>query len=333
MDAQTAAQKILQKRHAQKRAHDYSKLNYKQAVLATLAYFDIFNYPLTQKETTRYLFKLTPDAHHVEMTLNESGHIKKRGSYFHLKQSPQNIEMRHSNEIIAKKLWARVEKYRRLFETMPFIQLVSICNNLAINNTNENSDIDLLIITKPNRLFISRLILTFWLHIFGIRRHGKKVAGRFCLSFFITENALDFESIRKEPLDIYLSYWLANLQPITGNRETYHQLLLQNNEWMKHVFATPPHPNLHHFKDTKKWTKALKKIQEKILGGRWGSKIEAKLSKWQIARAKEKKEALGLNENDSAVIINKDMLKFHNVDKREEIHQQWIHTLEKLLKR
>lgn len=307
----------------------FSKLNYKQAVLATLAYFDIFNHPLTRNEVIRYLYKLEPDPHHVEVTLNESRLIERRGSYYQLSGDKDHISTRHDREIIAKKLWKQVNRYRWAFNITPYIKLVAICNNLAINNPSQTSDIDLLIITKPGRLFISRMIITFWLQLCGVRRHGGKVAGRFCLSFFATENNLHCAELDKKPHDIYLAYWLQTLQPICGTREAYEQLLNDNHDWAKQFFQQPPRYNMHHFKEAPTWAKHLKNSQEIILNTKLGGKIEARLQQWQLKRAHSKKSKLTTEETD--VIATPNMLKFHNVDKRNEIYKTWVNKLTVIL--
>lgn len=330
MDPQPATTKRQQHKSIG-RPHSYSKLNYKQAVLSTLAYFDVSQYPLTQEETKRYLFQIEPDAHHIEITLNESQFIKKRGSYYQLIGENNHIATRHERALVAKRLWKRVERFRLLFETIPYIKLVAICNNLALSNTKPGSDIDLFIVTKPGRLFITRLILTCWLHLFGVRRHGEKISERFCLSFFATEEALNFEYLRRGPVDIYLAYWLQTIKPICGERETYHALLHENEAWLNKIFAHPVHPNIHRFKESSLWTKSLKRLQEKILDTKWGEKLESKLEHWQIKRAEKKKAQIEQANPNHGIIINKHMLKFHNIDRRETFYQKWIDKLQEVL--
>jgi hypothetical protein len=330
MDPQPEVQKILKRRTTQRHEHSYSKLNYKQAVLATLAYFDIFQYPLTIDEATKFLYKLEPDQHHVEMTLNESRLVTKRGSYYQLAGPQDHITTRHDRELIGKHLWKRVNRFRWAFNITPFIELVAVCNNLSISNTSESSDIDLLVITKPGQMFISRIILTFWLQLFGVRRHGNKVAGRFCLSFYATEGTLKCEEIEKKPYDLYLAYWLQTLEPVSGSRLVYEKILDDNEDWAKKFFKRRLLYNMHHFKDSPAWATRLQKWQEKILNTKWGQKLEDKLSTWQLKRSKDKQAQLELEETD--VIITKDLLKFHNVDKRNEIYETWMGKLTSILK-
>ena len=325
MDPQTTSRIHPRLRHE----HTYTKLNYKQAVLATLAYFDVFQYPLTAEEATRFLYKLEPDLHHVKMTLDESRLVTKRGSYYQLNHDSDHIATRHDREIIAKQLWTRVNRFRWAFNLTPYVRLVAVCNNLSLNNTGPTSDIDLLIITEPGRLFLSRLILTFWLQLFGVRRHGKKVAGRFCLSFFAAKGALQAERIEKKPHDLYLAYWLQTLEPVAGSRQVYENVLQDNRAWLQTFFQSPPHYNMHRFKETPRSAAFLKKLQEKALNTRWGQKIENRLSSWQLNRARTKQAALNLEETD--IILSEDILKFHNIDKRNEIYQQWVEKLSVLL--
>ena len=326
-DYSPQARKALGRSRHEQRQH--SKPNYKEAVLTTLAYFDLFQYPLTLKEVTRHLYNLEAETHHVEMALNESRAIINRGSYYQLEGNKDHIAVRHDRELIAKQLWKRVNRFRWIFSLTPYTRLVTICNNLSLDNTSNTSDIDLLVITKPGRLFTSRLFLTMWLQICGVRRYGNKVAGRFCLSFFATEGNLNCEKIEKKPYDIYLAYWLQTLEPISGSKEIYENILRDNATWLKKFFTGQPHYNMRHFRDTPGWIRTLQQWQEKILNSKWGQKLEDKLTDWQLKRANAKKADLNIEATD--VIINHDMLKFHNIDKRREIYERWVVKVKELI--
>ncbi len=317
----------------ERRERSYAKMNYKQAVLATLAYFDQFEYPLTLEQTKRFLFQLEPDEHHIEITLNESQLIRRRGSYYQLRGDCDHVTERHFKGLIAKRLWRRVNRFRPIFGLIPYIKFIAICNNLAYNNTKKGSDIDLFIVTKPGRLFISRLLITAWLHIFGVRRHGTKVEGRFCLSFFATEENLDFTHIKKDPLDIYLAYWFQTLQPIQGERKIYEKLINKNSDWLQKIFAQPMKPNMHRFREAPLWAKAIKTLQETILNTRLGDWLEQKLETWQITRAQKKRDLVARDNPEHGIVISRHMLKFHNIDRRKLFYERWIRTLESLLKK
>jgi hypothetical protein len=313
----------------QRRRFESSQINYKQAVLSTLAFFDLFDYPLTQQETLDYLFQIQPDEHHVALTLKESQRIQKRGHLYQLSDKPDQSALRHERTIISEQLWKKIAKYRWVFGLIPYVEFVGVCNNLAYNNASKSSDIDLFIVTKPGRMFISRLLLTGLTQFLGIRRHGSKVAERFCLSFFVTSDRLNLEDIQKAPLDIYLAYWLKTLQPIYGDLEIYKNLI-KTNSWTQNIFAQPLTPQLSKHGNAPKWAEKMKSRLEKQFNKPWGQKFEAKLTQWQLKRARLKRQKLGLSPDDTSVVLTRKMLKFHNEDQRESIYKAWIQRVNEL---
>src|SRR3989338_8633583 len=65
----------------------------------------------------------------------------------------------------------------------------------GVPKVDDDSDIDLFIVARAGRLFIVRSFSILILHVLGVRLHGKKIKGRFCLSFFIDDTALDLSKI------------------------------------------------------------------------------------------------------------------------------------------
>ena len=111
----------------------------------------------------------------------------------------------------------------------------------------KDSDIDLFVITQKNRLWTVRIIITFIFALFRERKTSTKHAGKFCLSFFITEETLDFSSIAIEQ-DIYLAYWIETLVPIYDKNQCLKNFRAANNwyEFEIHpslAHATSPLPN------------------------------------------------------------------------------------------
>lgn len=215
-----------------------------------------------------------------------------------------------------QKYWKKVHRYRWLFSLCPYIELTCICNSLALKNLKEGSDIDLFIITKKDKLFTARLAITLFTSLLGVRRHGKKISKRFCLSFFISEEAMNFEPILIKPQDIYMAFWARSLQPITGDYKSYLRFKKANQSWLNDYFEELPE-NKSHFKAPGPLSKRIKKILETLLSPHF---IEAKLQKWQLSRAQAK--AKNLTEN-SGTILTKNMLKFHDKDQRPKLQKEW----------
>lgn len=292
----------------------------KQAALSTLAYFDLFEIPLTLEEVQKQLLFTEASLDELGETLDQSPQLRKMEDRYGLKGDIYFLEAFHQKQLRAQEYWKRVERWRWLLELCPFVEGVSICNSLPIENIEENSDIDLLIHAKEGHLFSARIFTVFFTHFFGLRRHGKKTRKRFCLSFYTTPEAWDFTTLQRGPYDIYLAYWLKTLQPITGDLALHQAFLGTNLAWLNNFFA---HPELDasRLKKSRWWTRALKNLLEKIFGSpTWENRFKG----WLWDRMQRKKSALP---NASGTIITEHMLKFHDHDAREEISKKWLEGL------
>lgn len=220
------------------------------------------------------------------------------------------------NSEIEKKLWRRAEKYVRILRMIPFLRMVAVCNNLAFGKVDEKSDIDLFIVAGRGRLFIVRLFVTFLLHVMGVRRHGKKVAGRFCLSFFVDEDGMDMRKIAIDN-DIYLAFWVRTMVPLMDDGVSGE--FLKENEWVRRYFADDFEMERNRVVGG---GGILNKVFGWMLGGWFGDKMEGVLKKWQMKRAKKKMEVVDMEV--ASLIVEDHILKFHNVDRRREYRKKWF---------
>ncbi len=105
--------------------------------------------------------------------------------------------------------------------------MIAVVNSLSMYATHEASDIDLLIITAKNRIWIVRVLMTLSFWSYGVWRKGEDIAGNFCLSFFIEEESLDLSKIALED-DIYLYFWIYYLKPLYEVGDIYERFLRKN---------------------------------------------------------------------------------------------------------
>lgn len=221
-------------------------------------------------------------------------------------------------ENLEKTLWRKVRRYVWFLKFVPFLRMVAVCNNLAFGKLRAESDIDLFIVARAGRLFMVRFLVTVILQVLGVRRHGNKVAGRFCLSFFVDDSALDLAGIAIER-DIYLAYWVRSLVPVID--DGVYQEFLTRNLWTLDyfdgdvVFSYPDEKKLIR----KSWI--LRWIFKWLLGGWLGYFFEGRLKKWQMKRAREKAFTAGGKAN---LIVSDHMLKFHNIDRRRQYRNRWF---------
>jgi len=298
-------------------------MNLKKSILKTIAYFDIFNFPLTAEEVQGYLYKYSDPAHIKEIkgTLEEmceEGSIEHLRDYYLLKGRGVIIETRKTRKFISEKFWQRTNIYGQYMKLVPFVRMLAVCNNLSYDNASETSDIDLLVVIEPGRMWIARLLITLILQFHGVRRHGRRVKGRFCLSFFITTNRLNMESLQIPDEDPYLAYWTQNLSPFYG-KSVYGEFKKLNEPWLSDQYSLKFNEYSERHLCTIQETK-LKRILEWIFSGKLGNLLE-----WLLKKTLKKKtlRSMGKLGVDADVIVNDNMLKFHNHDRRREYLKKW----------
>lgn len=293
------------------------KINTKLSVLSTMSYFDLFDIALTEEEILEYLVFGEADYKKVDIYLRDSQLINEFNGFFFLKDNRQihkNFFQKLEN---AKNYWKKVRRYQWLFSLCPFVKLVAVCNSLTINDVRENSDIDLLVVTKKGKLFAARFFMTLLTGIFGIRRHGKKIKSRFCLSFYVSEEKTKISDLAIKPYDIYLAFWLKTLQPISGDYKVYEKIMEENREFLDFYFKTEPIYKKRYFRNRNFIQEKIKKILEKLFGTE--NFIEKTRMK-QLDRINKKFNKL---EDKSGTIISDDILKFHDRDARDQIRIEW----------
>lgn len=205
-----------------------------------------------------------------------------------------------------------------LFSLFPQIQMVALCNSRAMGEADENSDIDLFIISKKWNLWTARCIVTVLSSLMGIRRrntHGlqkwspdyiKRTKDRFCLSFFITEEHLNFDDIRLQPADPYLDRWMYTLIPLVNKDATYEHFMEAN--WVEPTYSLI-NPS---------WRLFLMKLGNIFS---FLSLFEHLIKKLWLPRTQKTYERLG---KPWGVVISDTMLKFHDQDVRK-IYQNTLH--------
>jgi len=208
--------------------------------LPTIAYFDIFDYPLTRQEMEKWMIdpKVTQQVMGSETTdfCRDVSCIENLDGFFYLKGREELVFARKKRYLIAEKKYRRALRFARIFRLLPSVRMVAVCNTLAFSNAKDESDIDFFIITKPGKIWLTRFWLQSMLALLGIRPHdhGVSIKDALCLSFFITSDNLSLAGIRLEENDVYLALWISQLVPVYDPDNLYEKLW-QENQWVKKV--------------------------------------------------------------------------------------------------
>lgn len=305
-----------------------SKELYK-SIIKTIAFFDIFDFPLKAEEVKKYLYKYNKNVHIKEIKglLNESEDLEKIGDYYVLKNRLEIIRKRKENYFISEKLWMKTRQYMSYISKVPFVKMIAICNNLAYNNANYKSDIDLFIIIKDKHIWLSRFLISIILQFFGVRRYANKISGRFCLSFFISDKRLNLEDLQIIDEDIYFAYWIKNMRPIYGF-ETYNKFIEKNQFWVYEKYKLElkkKNTEDFYFKKESKSKIFFEFLFKRKCGKLLENFISKKFKKRTITKYKNIKDKSG-------TIISDDILKFHNKDKRKEYFEKWNKIIKNIIK-
>lgn len=218
---------------------------------------------------------------------------------------------------IEKELWKKIYRYAWLLKFIPFLRMTAVCNNLSFGKAENGSDIDLFIVAENGRLFTVRTFVTFLFHFFGVRRHGNKIAGRFCLSFFADDSALNLENIAISE-DIYLAFWIKSILPLIDDGVSHE--FISANTWARRFFEKSEDFKIDRSRLIYKKS-FMGRFFEVLLNGVLGNFIENRIKKWQKKRAHGKMKMTG---ESSSLIVSDHVLKFHNVDRRAEYRKIWV---------
>ena len=190
-----------------------------RSVFYTLAYADVFDYPLTAHEVYRYLPAANASFEEVNQALADESLFSKIEDYYTLRGREEIVETRNRRAEIAGQLWPKAARYGRIIAMLPFVQMVAVTGSLAMNNTDEGKDIDYMIVTAPNHLWTTRALTLL------VARFAKLEGVNLCPNYLVTTNVLELNE-----RSLYVAHELAQMIPLSGV-EIYDEIRRLNG-WM-----------------------------------------------------------------------------------------------------
>lgn len=203
-----------------------------KAVLCTLAYADIFDYPLKEKEIWRFLISTKKESPvSVKKTLLKLPQVSQKEDYFFLRARKDLVALRRKRARLGKKKLKIASKMASWLKLVPFIKLVALTGALAMENSQKDDDIDFLIITSKNRLWLTRLLTVLLIELVGSRRRpgDKKFEDKVCLNMFLAESHL---ALPKKERDLFSAHEVCQMKLLWEKDNTY-QKFLKANQWVR----------------------------------------------------------------------------------------------------
>ncbi|MEK7154527.1 MAG: hypothetical protein AAB697_00195 [Patescibacteria group bacterium] len=173
----------------------------------TLDYFAKYSYPLTADEL--YFWQ-----HGTRISKSK------------IKVSKQNFKIRLLREKYSQVKWKIAKRVGEQLRHFPSISAVFITGALAMNNCPANDDIDIMIVTSPNTLWITRFFVNLFLW------SNRRLPGQTHAPNKICPNLwLDSSHLQITPHDLYRAHEILQAK-VLWDRVHIHSQFLRSNSWV-----------------------------------------------------------------------------------------------------
>jgi hypothetical protein len=241
------------------------------AVLRSVIYASLFDYPLTLEQLHASLVGVRADAGTIASWWRDSellqAAIERRDGWYFPAGRADLIATRARREAVSRALLARDRNVLALVRAMPFVRMVALSGSLAHLNAEGSADLDLFVITAPNRVWsvtVATLVLS---KLLGWRK-------RVCLNYVISERVMPIE-----PRDLFSANQIIHLRPICG--EDVFRRFLEANPFVREIYPNfegpPPSPRLRR----DRLSKVILPLSEYLSRALYGWHLKRRARGWQ----------------------------------------------------
>lgn len=271
------------------------------AILKTLLYGDVFDFPMTNTEIHHYLLEHPASLEVITSTLKNSAWLAQYvipvNGYYALRK--EAADLRHHREQISTELWERALRYGRLLAYLPFVKMVALTGALSMRNAqHKDEDFDYMIVTRSGRVWLTRLFAVMMVR--AARLWGVEL----CPNYVLSETML-----LQQRQDMFTAHEVTQMIPISGHG--LYEQLLQVNPWTKRYLPNAQgsfHQTAPH--EPHGLGRMIQKLMEVLLGGTIGNGLEA----WERRRKEHKFILEDSRSERSAAEIDAERVKGHFQD-------------------
>lgn len=245
------------------------------SVFHTLAYADVFDYPLTAPEVYRYLTSTKASFEDVVQALADESLFTHVGDYFTLRGREGIVETRKRRTEVSARLWAKAARYGRIIASLPFVRMVAVTGSLAMNNTDAGKDVDYMIVTVPKHLWTCRALSLL------VARFAKLEGVSLCPNYLVTTNAIELKE-----RSLYVAHELAQMIPLSG-MEIFSEMLRLNGwiyDYLPNASSGPTWPQTVKHGNTESLIQRISEILFSLPIGNWFEKWEMNRKIERLAR-------------------------------------------------
>ncbi len=287
-----------------------------QAVLRTLSYADVFDYPLKPQEVWQYLIGQkvqSPEMRQKALwqTSEVLKLVKAKKEYVFLNGREKLVELREKREKWSRKKLRLAKKLVERLKLIPWVKMVGVSGSLAIANSPETDDIDILIVCSEDRLWLTRLASVLLLEALGKRRRpdDREVRDKICLNMFLDKAHL---SVPEKERDLFSAHEVCQLK-ILWDKEGIAENFFRENRWIKKYL-----PNSLNLTFENKHVKPEKLFGPEYLVFGLLESVVKKLQLWYMRNRR------------TTEVISEGVIRFHPQDARGWVLREYGLRLRKL---
>jgi hypothetical protein len=248
------------------------------AVLRSVVYASLFEYPLTLAQLGSSLIGVHADTAAIASWCRDSellqAAIEQRDGLYFPAGRADLVHTRRRREALSRDLLDRDRRILSLVAGMPFVRMVAISGSLAHLNAEGSADLDLFVITAPNRVWSVTVVTLALSRLLGWRK-------RVCMNYVVSERAMAIE-----PKDLFSANQIIHLRPITG-QEVFERFV-EFNAFVREFYPNfelegGPKPQAPGHKAAVEYLLSLgpAQVAERIARSLYGWHLRRRASAWQ----------------------------------------------------
>lgn len=204
--------------------------------IVSLLYHSIFNYPLTTAELIRWTVgEKSLKIFQNEKIYQSTSKISQKDDFLYFGAQIALVFQRLLRKRISDRKKSIAQKASRILDFIPTIKFIGLTGALAMDNSDENSDIDFLIIVKKGTLWTTRLLTYLVLKLAGFKFRcyeknplAEKQKDKICLNMWLDETSMVWRRRR----DLFTAHEIAQINTLINKDKTYEKLI-SKNKWVK----------------------------------------------------------------------------------------------------
>lgn len=283
-----------------------------EALIKSLCYSDIFDFPLTLEEIGRFAPDTAISIDEAEERLNSEGPltgvVKRNGNFYFLEGRGENCQRRLDREAESRQQLEIALRRLIPLQGIPFLRAAAITGALAALNSPAGDDVDLLVISSRGRTWTAYFFLRLWRRF----SHNPDI----CFNVFISEGDLVFRN-----QNLFYAREILGALPAFNNGA--YDKFIDANRWIFDIFpswSSNQDRGRYRLASSPLWRRRQRQL-ERLLSGPFGDLVEYLVNKVQTKN-------LISSATETSMRMRHNRIKLHKRDNRSPILDKYEQRIE-----